>query len=192
MKLGEALTRKADLAREIAEARTLATANLTYQVDAEGNRVSNPLDDEDVSVDGAAQLARMDQKQQELLELIQAINRTNTRACLTYDGQSMTLSEAVALRKHLIAMQSNYQTLAGGSAYSPYRYGQRLSKVDKMKQAKDLGITVEELDKQLEQTKTILTKAEATKRANQYAAQARNLDIAIQAANWQTDLQNGV
>ncbi len=107
-------------------------------------------------------LAELDRVLNQLAELIERINRTNLQTTLP-DGR--TLTQALAQRDVLALRQSIFQTLAETAAGTVNRYSRT----------------------EIRQVATVDVAA-LRRQADQLAQQRRELDTAIQAMNWASDL----
>ena len=113
--------------------------------------------------DPAELLRELEQVTDELTRLIQRVNRTNAVSALA-DGTR--IADALALRDILGTKHAVYRDLAQAATVEQARYSRSEVKF-----------------------KSTVKVAEIQKRADDYARQHRELDALIQAANWQTDLQ---
>lgn len=150
MKLAEALILRADNQTRLEQLKQRLFRNAKVQ---EGDTpAENPQ----------GLLEELERTSDELVRLIQNINKTNSAAKLE-DG--MTLTDALAIRDVLRLKQAAYAGLAQTAAVTQDRYSR--SEV-KFQSTVDVNVI--------------------QKQADQYAKQHRELDAKIQAANWTTDL----
>jgi hypothetical protein len=98
----------------------------------------------------------------ELESLVARINRTNLRTTL---GDGRTLTDALARRDHLTRLQMALQQIAEAATASQARYSRSEIRAVRMV---DVG--------------------ELRRRADDLARERRELDAAIQEANWQKEL----
>lgn len=124
------------------------------------------------SEDPASLQEQLDTAIDDFRVLSERINRTNNATTITFDGQSLTIMEAVALRELLLLRAKHYratadavvETLSGSSRY----YGKRTK--DDIKQVAAIDI------------------AEVRNVADRASKRVRELDIVLQQKNWTTDL----
>lgn len=143
MKLGEALSRRADLQRRLAQLGARLRASAVVQ---EG---SDPAERPE------ALLAESDELAGELERLIAAVNKTNSQSRLP-DGQ--TLTEALARRDVLAVRQEVLRSALAGATEAQVRYGRAEIKMIRMldvagvrKQADSLARQARELDTLIQQ-----------------------------------------
>lgn len=150
MKLAEALILRADYKTRIEQLKQRLIRNAKVQ---EGDvPAENPQD----------MLAEAEHLLNELRDLIQKINKTNT-ATLFEDG--MTLTDALAVRDVLSMKLDVYRVLAASATVTQERYSRSEVKF-----------------------KSTVEVAAIQKQADQDAKAYRELDAKIQALNWTTEL----
>ncbi len=150
MKLAEALILRADYKTRVDQLKQRLIRNAKVQ---EGDApAENPQD----------MLAEVERLLNELRDLIQKINKTNT-ATPFEDG--MTLTDALAVRDVLNMKLDVYRMLAASATVTQDRYSRSEVKF-----------------------KGTVEVAAIQKQADQYAKAYRELDAKIQALNWTTDL----
>jgi hypothetical protein len=150
MKLAEALMLRADLQSRIHEMRGRLARSAVTQ---EGERPPE---------DPATLLEEFERMTDELLVLIQAINRTNS---VTRFDDGETLSDALAHRDVLKVKQAGYRALVEAASHQQFRYSR-----SEVKHVSTVDV------------------AEMQRRVDDYARQHRELDTRIQELNWLTDL----
>ena len=146
MKLGEALSMRADAARRVEQLRTRIVANARYQ---EG---------ETPTEDAAALLAEAGLVLDELQDLVRRINLTNAATRIGPDG---TITEALA-RRDVLRTRHSVVTAAADAAAGRAGAGRQLRSELKMltalpvaqlrSQADDLARQVRELDVRIQQS----------------------------------------
>jgi len=149
MKLAEALVLRADCQKRIEQLKQRLVRVAKVQ---EGDR---PAEDPD------ALLRQLDDVSQELLTLIQRINRTNSATRLG----PRTISDAIAERDVLRIRSTAYRELAAGAA-----------------------VTQGRTTKSEVKFRSTVNIAAIQKKADEMAKEHRDLDAAIQEANWRTNL----
>jgi hypothetical protein len=150
MKLAEALVLRADHQRRINELRQRLLLNARVQ---EGDR---PAENPQALID------ELERTAEELMRLVQRINRTNTATELE---PGLTLSDALAVRDSLQLRHTAYRDLAQRATITQDRYSRSEVKFQ-----------------------SAVNVAEIQERADQMAQAHRELDTRLQAANWLTDL----
>ncbi len=150
MKLAEALILRATAQKRIAQLRERLLRNAKVQ---QGDKPSE---------DPQALMKELEKTSEELLELIQRINRTNVSTEL---APGLTLSDALAVRDVLGKKHETYRELAKRASLTHDRYSRSEVKFE-----------------------STVAVAEIEKRADELAIEHRELDTKIQAANWSTDL----
>jgi hypothetical protein len=150
MKVGEALQRRSDNQKRMAELQARIVACAVVQ---EGEQPPE---------DPTELLGELDRLHADTLALVQRINRTNSAARFDERG---TLSDAIAEREALKALRARLMAAADASAELRRRYLHSEIRVVRTMDASSLR-----------------------KRADQLARDARDLDIRIQAMNWELDL----
>jgi hypothetical protein len=150
MKLAEALIQRADHQKRIEQLRARLLRNAKVQ---EGD---SPAEDPQEL------LQELERAADELVLLIQQINRTNA-ATLLEDG--LTLADAIARRDILKAKHSVYRDLAQSATVIQDRFTKSEVKF-----------------------RSTVSVASMQKAADGYAREHRELDARIQALNWQTGL----
>ena len=150
MKLAEALILRADYQKRIEQLKQRMLRNAKVQ---EGNEPAESPEN---------LLAEMERIAQNLLELIQAINRTNSATQLT---ENLTIADALAVRDVLRIRHSAYTSLAGAATVTQDRYTKSEVKFH-----------------------STVNVAEIQKQADNLAREHRELDAKIQETNWQTEL----
>jgi hypothetical protein len=150
MKLAEALILRATAQKRIAQLRERLLRNAKVQ---QGDKPSE---------DPQELMRNLEQASEELLDLIQRINRTNVRTELE---PGLTLADALAVRDVLGTRHEIYRKLAKNASVTHDRYSRSEVKFE-----------------------STVTVAEIEKRADRLAIEHRELDTKIQAANWSTDL----
>ena len=114
--------------------------------------------------DPAQLLAELDRLHAETLSLVQRINRTNAA---TRFAEGSTLSDAIAERELLKLLR---QRIAAAADATTEQQGRYLKSEIRIVRTMDAGAL--------------------RKRADQLARDTRELDIKIQAMNWEVDLQD--
>ncbi|HEX3465776.1 MAG TPA: DIP1984 family protein [Candidatus Elarobacter sp.] len=152
MKLGEALQRRSDNQKRMAELQTRIIRSAAVQ---EGEKPPE---------DPAQLLAELDRLHHETLLLIQRINRTNAA---TRFSEGATLSDAIAEREALKELRQRIMAAADATTEQQGRY----------------------LKSEIRVIRTMDPTA-LRKRSDELARDARELDIRIQAMNWEVDLQD--
>lgn len=150
MKLAEALILRADLQRRIEQLKRRILDNVMVQAG------------DDPAEDPNGLLAELGKNVDELVELIQRINRTNSATPL---NDEMSLADSLSLRDSLHYRQSLYRDIAKGAVI---KYGRHTR--SEVKFASTVNV------------------AEIQALADEIAKQHRELDASIQALNWTTDL----
>jgi hypothetical protein len=150
MKLAEALVLRADHQRRIAELRQRLLLNARVQ---EGDR---PAENPQALIDELERIA------EELMRLVQRINRTNSATELE---PGLTLSDGLAVRDSLRLRHTAHRDLAQRATITQDRYSRSEVKFQS-------AVNVMEIQE----------------RADQMAQAHRELDTRLQAANWLTDL----
>lgn len=164
MKLGEALSLRADRQRRVEQLRARITANATYQEGAE------PAED------ASALLAEADEVLDELETLIRRINRTNSATALASgsDGAGSDRSGAGTVTDGLArrdALRLRHAVLvAAADAASGHQHG-----------------VFRQLRSELRQV-SALPVADLRTRADGVAREIRELDARLQQANWTVEL----
>jgi len=149
MKLAEALQERADLNRKIEQLRSRITANALVQEGEEPAEDPNEL------------LKELESACDRLIELVAAINRTNTET--KADGK--TLTEIIAEKDVLSVKAACYRDLVSSASDRVQRYTRTEIKI----------------------LSTVNVK-EIQKKADRISQRIRQLDNALQAANWTTEL----
>lgn len=150
MKLAEALAERSDHQKRLEEIRSRLEGSVRIQ---EGEE---PAEDPD------EQLAEVDRLYVRLLELISAINRTNSRAA--FDNER-TISDAIAERD-ILGKRRDFLAGIAGSASS------RLDRYSKSEVRYVMTVSVRTLRSEVDQL----------------AKRYRELDLRIQELNWKTEL----
>jgi hypothetical protein len=149
MKLAEALALRADCQRRLEQLKQRLLRNAKVQ---EGDE---PAEDPN------ALLAEFEQVSEQLLSLIQRINRTNAEATLA----GSTLTDALAQRDVLRLSQDMYRELAQAASVSQARTTRSEVKF-----------------------RSTVSVVAIQRKADDLAKEHRELDAKIQEANWQIDL----
>lgn len=150
MKLGEALKRRSDNYKKIAELRARAVASAQVQ---EGTQAA----------DNASELlAEIERLAEETKTLVQRINRTNVTVSLA-SGQ--ILADAIVERDHYLVLRNQIDAIAKAAGEPQQRY----------------------LRSEIRVVRTV-EPAQLRKREDGLARAHRELDVAIQEANWTYDL----
>ncbi len=150
MKLAEALILRADYQKRIATLRDRITRNAKVQ---EGDKPAE---------DPKKILVEVERVFQDLTEIIQRINRTNTVTILKSGG---SISDAIATRDILLSKQTVYRELA-----------------------KAATVIQDRSTKSEVKFKSAISVSDTQKKADDYSKQYREIDTAIQEANWLTEL----
>ncbi|MCB9431672.1 MAG: DIP1984 family protein [Ardenticatenaceae bacterium] len=151
MKLAEALILRADYQKRIEQLKQRLVRNAKVQ---EGDDpAENPTE----------LLAEYERVSQQLVTIIQQINKTNANALL--EGQ-LTIADAIAMRDGLRHKHGLYTALAEAATITQERYSRSEVKFQ-----------------------STLNVAHMQKQADDLARQYRELDTKLQSANWVTDLQ---
>ncbi len=150
MKLAEALILRADRKKRLEQLKQRLIRNAKVQ---EGEKPAEAPE---------ALIEEMEQVTQDLVRLIQQINRTNSA---TFIEPGVSLSDAIATRDILILKQALYRDLAQAATIVP-----------------DIRTKSEV------KYKGTVTVADIQQRADQLAKAHRELDTTIQALNWRTEL----
>jgi hypothetical protein len=150
MKLAEALAERSDCLKRIEEIASRLTSSVRIQ---EG---------EEPAEDPNEQLAEADRIHMRLLELISAINRTNSRTA--FDNER-TISDAIAERD-ILGKRRDFLAGIAGSASS------RWDRYSKSEVRYVMTVSVKTLRSEVDQL----------------AKRYRELDLRIQAINWKTEL----
>jgi hypothetical protein len=151
MKLAEALILRADYQIRIEQLKQRIVRNAKVQ---EGD---------DPAESPAKLLAEVERTAQSLLDLIQAINRTNSATLLEGD---LTIADALAVRDVLKLKHAVYSSLARTATVTQDRYTKSEVKF-----------------------KSTVDVAEIQGQADNLARDHRELDAKIQEANWKTELK---
>lgn len=152
MKLAEALILRADYQKRIEQLKQRLVRNAKVQ---EGDDpAENPTE----------LLAEYERISQQLVAIIQQINKTNTNAIL--EG-ALTIANAIAMRDGLRQKHGLYTDLAQAATITQERYSKSEVKFQ-----------------------STVNVAEMQKQADDLAKQYRELDTKLQAANWSTELQS--
>ena len=133
------------------------------------------LEDEKPNEDARELQARLTQALDDFESLSVRINRTNNEAVVAFDGERLTLMQAVARREKLLMAHKARKSVADTIAPVSDRYGyhrKRTSKDD------------------LRQVVTLDVKGER-KAADDLAETVRRLDLAVQQVNWTTEMVEG-
>ncbi|MDP6595153.1 MAG: DIP1984 family protein [Candidatus Poribacteria bacterium] len=150
MKLAEALVLRADGQKRIEQLQQRLIQNAKVQAD------DQPAEDPEVLLQEFEQLA------QELVLLIQRINRTN---CHTELEEGMSIADALAARDIAKLKSDIYRNLAQAA----------IIKQDRQ--------TKSEIKFQ-----STIQVSEVQRKADQFAKEHREIDTRVQQANWQTEL----
>lgn len=150
MKLAEALILRADCQRRIEQLKQRLLRSAKVQ---EG---------EEPPEDPAELRQELERISEELTQLIQHINKTNSVIELE---SGMTLSDALAVRDVLSIKRGIYRELAQSAVVTQDRYSKSEVKF-----------------------RSTVNVAEIQKQADQLAKEHRELDAKIQAANWNTEV----
>lgn len=151
MKLAEALVLRADKKKRIEQLKQRILRNAKVQ---EGQK---PAEDPE------SLIKEMEKISEELIELIQRINRTNSN---TEFEKGSSLADAIAKRDILVLKNSIYRDLAQTAT-----------------------ITQDIRTKSEVKFKGTVNVPQIQERADQIAKEHRELDTKIQEMNWQTELQ---
>jgi hypothetical protein len=151
MTLAEALILRADYQTRIEQLKQRILRNARVQ---EGDDPAEPP---------AKLLAELERTAQSLLDLIQAINRTNSATLLEGD---LTIADALAVRDVLKVKHAAYSSLARAATVVQDRFTKSEVKFQST-------VNVSEIQEQ----------------ADNLAREHRELDAKIQAANWDTELK---
>jgi hypothetical protein len=152
MKLGEALQRRSDNQKRMAELQQRIVRSAIVQ---EGEKPPE---------DPPQLLTELERLHEETLRLIQRINRTNAT---TRFAEGKTVSDAIAEREALKELRQRIMAAADASGEQQGRY----------------------LKSEIRLVRT-MDPAALRKRSDNLAREARELDIRIQAMNWEVDLQD--
>jgi Family of unknown function (DUF6847) len=152
MKLGEALQRRSDNKKRMAELQQRIVRSAIVQ---EGEKPPE---------DPSQLLTELERLHEETLTLIQRINRTNAT---TRFAKGKTVSDAIAEREALKELRQRIMAAADASGEQQGRY----------------------LKSEIRLVRT-MDPAALRKRSDNLAREARELDIRIQAMNWEVDLQD--
>jgi len=162
MILAEALAARKDLLTEINVLSERAAANVLRYED----------EDPEENVGAGDLLSQMAEKLGEFEAMNVAINKTNNKVRLSFDGNTMNLMEAIALRDRMALsikrQRSVLEALEGGKTRNRYGYEKR---------TKDDVRQVPTMDP-----------AELRNSIDGESARMRQLDVEIQKVNWSTDL----
>lgn len=150
MKLAEALISRADKKKRIEQLKQRLIRNAKVQ---EGDKPAESPE---------SLLEELERIAQELVVLIQRINKTNT---VTELEKGASLSDAIATRDILVLKHNTYRDLAQAATVTP-----------------DIRTKSEV------KFKGTVTVAEIQERADQLAKAHRELDTKIQEMNWRTEL----
>jgi len=150
MKLAEALILRADCQKRIEQLKQRLLRSAKVQ---EGDKPAE---------DPMELRQELEQVSEELIKLIQCINRTNSANEIE---SGMTLSDALAIRDALKLKHVIYRDLAQTAIVTQDRYSKSEVKF-----------------------KSTVNVAEIQKQADQLAKEHRELDAKIQGANWRIDL----
>ncbi len=150
MKLAEALILRADIKKRIEQLRLRLLRNAKVQ---EGQKPGE---------DPEALTQEFERLSQEMLDLIQRINKTNSATHMADGG---TLADAVALRDVLTMKHNLYRELAQAAT-----------------------ITADVRTRSEVKFKSTVRVAQTQKLADKYAQTHRELDTKIQEMNWDTEL----
>lgn len=151
MKLAEALILRADYQKRIEQLKQRLVRNAKVQ---EGDDpAENPTE----------LLTEYERISQQLVAIIQQINKTNTNTLLE---KLLTIADAIAVRDGLRQKHGLYTDLAQAATITQDRYSKSEVKFQ-----------------------STLNVAEMQKQADDLAKQYRELDTKLQAANWSTELQ---
>ena len=160
MKLAEALAARSDAMKVVEQLRARVAANARYQ---EGDAPAE---------DAAAMLTELDRVFTQLEDLIRRINRTNATARLD-DGS--TLTDALARRDVLRMRHATWSKAANAATgWDDDGPGPRI-------------VAFRHLRSEL-RTLPALAVPELRRTVDELAREHRQLDVAIQRANWQVDL----
>lgn len=155
--IAEALAKRKDVLNESSLVQTRITEN--------GVRYEDETDEE--KEDLAPLFARLDELLNEAQGLTVSINKVNNATSFAFEGETLTLMEAIALRERLMSEQRIYASLAT-TKEDRYSYRGRTKddlKVIRRFPARDLR-----------------------KKADAAALRLRRLDMAIQKVNWSTEV----
>lgn len=190
MKLGEALTLRANLARQIAEQAATLTKSLVREVNKKTRQPN-----EAPAIEPSDLLTDLVSKQTALGELIAKINRTNSQIV---PGSVTSISDLIAQRDCTRALHQLYkglydnaqaQTAQQASYTASYSWGARGADAEPeaiaRARAKQEGLEVDEFETI---TVSAIDIAELRKQADAYAQQYRGIDTQLQQLNWTTDL----
>lgn len=161
MLLAEALSARKDaLARINSLQSEISESAVVYEDDQEA-----------VLVDPQAQLQLLQEAIDTFRTLSVAINLTNNEVTFAFDGQQLTIMEAVVMRESLkLRARALQHVLTNAeSTRRPSRYGARR--------------TTEDI-----KMKALINLADIRKESDEYSERIRRLDLALQQKNWTTDL----
>lgn len=150
MRVAEALMLRADYQKRVEQLKQRLFRNAKVQ---EGDSpAENPQE----------LIEELERASNELIQLIQRINRTNAATALEERG---TISDALAVRDILAAKHAIYRDLAQAATVTQDRYSK-----SEVKFRSTVGVS------------------EVQKRADELAQEHRALDAKIQETNWRTDV----
>ncbi|AFZ21659.1 DIP1984 family protein [Allocoleopsis franciscana] len=152
MKLAEALILRADCQKRIEQLRQRLVRSAKVQ---EG---------ETPPEQPQALIAELDATINQLVDLIQRINKTNS---LTNLEEGMTISDALAQRDTLLLKRSVYTSLVDAAAYQQDRYS-----ASEIKSFSTVNV------------------AELQTQTDRLSRECRELDTKIQSSNWNTELMD--
>lgn len=160
MLVAEALAQRKTIHGKISSTETaISTSAITYE-------------DEEPDYDPEALLTELHSLGEEFASLSVRINRTNNDTFITFDGDEMSMMEAVALRDNLLLRKRGLDRIADAieSAQGKGRYGYNRRSKDDLKQNIHLP------------TKRV------RKESADLAQRIERLNIVMQAMNWTTEL----
>lgn len=168
MLLAEALAAKKDALKEVEDLRgRLAAAAVRYE-------------DQDAATEDPTDLvAKLDDALDRAESLTVRINKTNNQAQLTFDGRTLSIMEAVALRDRLTlearARRSVVDSIEEGLETKPS--GRSAGYYQQARRSKDDVRKVIVVDYKAERSA-----------ADNLSERVRRLDVALQQLNWTTEL----
>lgn len=196
MKLGAALTLRADLSRELGPLRNAVREYARYSVLAKTGKAVNLQEDPETLLQ--TYLAKNNQ----LVKLIMDINHTNA---VTAIGENLTLDQALVQRDALATEAKFYRELqsflvnetpVSNDDEDAYLLGYNAPSAFDIAKARkegyDIDAAMSEINKSRQDNakvaRSVISLDEGKKRANDAARRYRELDLQIQEANWATDL----
>jgi hypothetical protein len=160
MKLGAALALRADLQTKLAQ-----YPGIINQLSIVPEDELDAIEFGDEEKDPCQNIALMLATAKDLEELVVAINLTNAATKITADGETMTITQAIARRDHLRNMVNQLRAFTTPSNLNQFRYARAEIKY------------VSAID-----TSWVRAHYE------EYSRRLRDLDIVLQETNWTTEL----